>query len=286
MKYCILICCLFGLITNARTQTTLSSDAKITDFKNSHYQQGEVKGSVATDSLLKVLKFEALFTIPGNQSNTNCPAFGVYGKAYHKLYAEIKQVNQKCSRSKFKAVLFLTQEETKQHNLQLEIKELILYPTQEIDGKVLEITGSFKSQKEELEGVFKIILGLSNEGLFLDKSVFTEENGYQNTWMAKNQHDELLAWGFQRFPSQYFLDFDIGNGELMVNYKYLENGWSSTFSKQDFVKERAENIPVSDYHFYEVTSKEDIINEWDRVAVLLGEQWGYTADKLDLGCEK
>jgi len=149
---------------------------------------------------------------------------------------------------------------------------------------------SFTTNDEGMNGLGRVITGLTSNNKLLNITEFYPEEGYKNVWLGRCKEKEeeqykLVAWGFSRFCEKYFTDFDIGGGELFVNYKYAENGWSDSFSKKEYINKQAEEIPMSDYSFLKVKSKNDIIENWEEIVSKLEiSAYGIRYDQLNLGC--
>lgn len=275
--------------TNLVAQRDLTVQEKILDFRNSHYN-GEVENGVnVTDSLLRLLDYSELFSLQSNQPAKGCPAFGVMGSECYKVLVETGAVNVDDDSLVGKFIFSLKVDSNSLNivdTLSVKVIEILQYKTSDWNAPIIEITGEYSSENAGVFGVFKIISSMNINGRLLDKSEFPEEAGYLNAWLGSYSDSVLLAWGFERFPSKYFDDFDIGNGELKVNYKYLENGWSSNFSLHDFITENIEDIPVSDYKYYGVKTEQELFDKWFQIAPDLGySTWGYRYDQLELNCK-
>lgn len=275
-------------LTNLFAQVNPQINEKIYEFKNDNYLNGVIPGKDVTDSLVAVLDYHEVFTLISNQTSFDCPAFGVAGDNFYKVLTQIDTVllnaeNRSCK------LLFTLKEGSDyvflEDTLYIIIENVILYNNSKIGNyPIIEISGEFSDDKASLKGVFRIVSELGDDGKLHDNSKFYPEQGYMNAWLGI-YNNQLIAWGFDRFPSKYFDDFDVGDGELVVNYKYLENGWSSSFSLHDFIMEKIEDIPMGDYKYYGVKTQKEFLDKWFQVAPDLGyATWGYRYDQLNLEC--
>ncbi len=103
----------------------------------------------------------------------------------------------------------------------------------------------FEDSTQNHVGIFKgtlecsIIIDHKTKSIKLDES-FAIADGYYNrtyvgTWTSYNSNlTKKCIWGDYRLP--FTFDFDCGDGEMMINEKYINNGWQtfSNGSEYDF----------------------------------------------------
>jgi hypothetical protein len=115
----------------------------------------------------------------------------------------------------------------------LEITENFDFPGQAVLFAEYEF---FEDSTQSHVGIFKgifecsILINHQNKEIRLDNS-FEIADGYYNrtyvgTWKSyKSEKQKKCIWGDYRLP--FTFDFDGGDGEMMVNQKYIENGWTT-----------------------------------------------------------
>jgi len=264
-------------------------DSIINLYKSKQYLKH--KSFNATDSLIKRLDFEKIYLMLSNQFNTKCPEFGVYGTNYNRLLVHSENIEKDKEKGRFKLKIQVDISNSKIDDiLNIEIDSILLQKQTQYYS-LIEVFSKFSAEKIDLKGYNRVVTRLTSEGKILDKLYFPEEEGFRKEWIGKifineNNRFEIIGWGFSRFPERYFTDFDIGNGELLVNYKYLENGWSNSFSLKDFIYKQAENVPMSDYKYLNVSSLDEIIEKWEEIEKKVDLSfYGYTLDQINLGCK-
>lgn len=258
----------------------------LTDFKNERLNFGV--GEDLTISLKSRLDLVQILKLNGNRIRKNCPEFGTLGAEYSRLLIKKNSYKKKEDGCVVVDCQFATKEELFSNKLNICIDHIIKYQKPNHQRPVVEILMSFKSKNGQLSGFGRVVTVITKDNELLDRNEFVYEEGFKNEWLGKYKSDNkvnLIAWGFNRFPSKYFTDLDIGGGELMINYKYLENGWSKTFSIESYIRKEAENIPTSDYNYYGVESIEDIIQNWEQLSEKLDIGYGERINQLDLKCD-
>jgi hypothetical protein len=104
------------------------------------------------------------------------------------------------------------------------------------DDKLVEFNGTFEFREDEktrgsgvFSGTLYFKLSQNKENKLVDDMGEYMGDGfynftYEGTWTSyKTGRMKKFIWGQGRFPNTG--DFDIGDGEMMVNEKYLKNGW-------------------------------------------------------------
>jgi hypothetical protein len=112
----------------------------------------------------------------------------------------------------------------------------IYEPEKPSDDKLVEFTGAFQfreDNKAKGSGVFAgtvyFMLTLNKENKLVDDLGEYMGDGFYNfiydgSWTSyKSGKVKKCVWGEGRLPNTG--DFDIGDGDIVVNEKYLKNGW-------------------------------------------------------------
>ena len=280
----LLIICLQLIMLQSFAQKKV--DQIIDEFRQNHYKKEGYRN--VTDSLLSIIDIKQLLQLEGNRLDEKCPEFGVFSQNYYQLFVT-KSTIEKGNDKKARDVIyqFIKEDDTLSLKLKVSIERIYIFDNTDHQVPVLEVSLAFKDYNSQIEGFGRIITGLDTNNTLMNKSQFYYEEGFRNEWLGKikdNGKSQIIAWGFNRFPEEYFTDFDIGGGELMINYKYLENGWSESFLKDDFIRTQAEDIPVSDYNYYGVKSLDEIIRNWDEMSKKINVSYGEGFSQLNLGC--
>jgi hypothetical protein len=258
----------------------------ISDFKNETSIFGV--GEDVTISLKEKIDLEKVIKLHGNRIYENCPEFGVFGSNYSRLLVNYKSIEKISENKAIVDCRYNLTNKILDKKLLISIDRILKFQNTESQRAVVEIFLTFNSTDGEINGFGRVVTAITDNYQLADRNNFVYEEGFKNQWIGSYKptdcDEKLIAWGFERFPAKYFSDFDIGGGELSINYKYLENGWSKTFSKADYIRKEVENIPTSDYNFYGVKSIEEIIQNWDQLEAKIGAGYGEGIGQLDLEC--
>jgi hypothetical protein len=175
---------------------------------------------------------------------------GIIGKNYQRIQIHIFDISQ--SNEEYKIYLVKGQSKVNNNicNFSGEIELLKLFCSEcDYDETLLcgNLIGKYTFYEDNLQnhsGVFKGIMSCDvfidnkNHRIKLDESSEVAD-GYSNrdifgTWTDyKTGISKKCIWGDYRLP--YTFDFDQGDGEMIVNSKYVKYGWQSYNDGSEFI---------------------------------------------------
>tara|TARA_Y100000782_G_scaffold111521_1_gene139777 strand:- start:6497 stop:7360 length:864 start_codon:yes stop_codon:yes gene_type:complete len=227
-------------------------DAKQTDFSKEYLKlQTERLSKIATDITKEIADYKfntsALFNTGDFQQN------GILGLDYKRIRIHISETKQTNGELEF-IILGKSNVSSNICDFEGTIKVLNVYEiTENYDfpgqATLFAAYEIFEDSTQNHVGVFKgtlecsIVIDHTTKEIMLDES-FAMADGYYNRsyvgiWKSYNSTVvKKCIWGDYRLP--FTFDFDRGDGEMMVNQKYIENGWT-TFangSEYDFSKDK------------------------------------------------
>lgn len=201
------------------------------------------------------------------------PIHGVFGKGYDKIDIFFTRVSQsKEDFSKYtvtgKSKLF--------NNIcdfdgQLNITSVLAYFPKKRTDTILVVKGNYYLNEHQekkgagyFKGAFKIILWARNmhsKKISFDMDA-TYEGGavkaFVGIWKKHNSENpaKLCIWGFDRFPEKYTSDFDIGDGETVINIKYAKTWFN--YTDEEWQKIEEQNNKGLNIHFHKYISPSKI----------------------------
>ena len=214
-------------------------DSKQADFSNDYFiLQTERLTKIAVDKTEKLFEYkfdtDSLFNTGDFQQN------GIIGLDYKRIRFHISKTKQKenllefiiSGKSNVSGNICDFKGTLKVLNV-FEITENYDFPGQ---ASLFAEYEFFEDSTQNYTGIFKgtfecsIIINHEKKEIKLDES-FEIADGYYNrtyvgTWENYNSGKlKKCIWGDYRLP--FTFDFDGGDGEMMVNLKYVENGWQT-----------------------------------------------------------
>lgn len=113
----------------------------------------------------------------------------------------------------------------------------------------------YEDSTQEHSGIFKGIAECSfyyknnQTTLFLDESMDMADGYFNRTFVGTWENYETknikkCIWGDYRLP--FCFDFDIGDGSIVINEKYIKNGWESLNDMDQFIRNDAGLLELRD----------------------------------------
>lgn len=271
----------------AGTQDSL--ETKFLNYKSAHQQTS----STVTDSAINLFDYARVLQLHSNNYGESCPEFGVKGKEYHRVLIKLALVKNMSSNKSLKVKgWFLENIDTIPFNGQMKLEKISTYKDKYTEREMWLIKSCFQyklGNGEKLKGNTYLAIAPSQLMDTSNQYLSYEEGEYKVSFAKKikaKNSSLVYTWGLKRYPSSIFPGFDVGGGELQIHYKYLKNGWSTTFDPTAYIKKQVEDIPSSDYSYYGIKNLQDAINNWSALEKKLGmSPYSEGIGKIDVGCQ-
>jgi hypothetical protein len=198
---------------------------------------------------------DSIWFTPNLQQN------GVIGRNYQRIQIHISDI----SKSDAKCNVYFVKGQSKVNNNictfsgKIELLKLFCfecdYDETLLCGRLIARYSFYEDSLQNHSGVFKGIMSCyvsinnKNQRITLDKSGDVAD-GYSNrdfvgTWTDYNTGvSKKCIWGDYRLP--YTFDFDQGDGEMIVNSKYVKYGWQSYNDGSEFIDTGNDKLELKD----------------------------------------
>lgn len=177
---------------------------------------------------------------------------GIIGLNYQRIQIHIEKAIKHPEKSDTYLIFGKSKVNTNICEFKGEIKVLKTYFFKQCDDPEIQscgvLFGEYLLKEDSLQYHSGIFQGITEAYFYLDttkKMVTLDEtsidaDGYNNrtfvgTWTAyKTKNSKKCIWGDYRLP--FTFDFDQGDGELVVNEKYINNGWQTYSNQTEFIE--------------------------------------------------